>query len=134
MNRYRPDSRSAASARRLYRSRNGLLLGVCRGIAEWRDIPVIWVRLAVLILVVLSGFWLGLAAYVVAGLLIKPEPVLTPDSDDEFEFYDAVARSRRQALQRLQRTFDRLDRRTQRLEHAVTSTDYRWSRRLAGEE
>ena len=28
------------ATRRLYRSRNGEILGVCKGIAEWRDYPV----------------------------------------------------------------------------------------------
>ncbi|GHB96319.1 envelope stress response membrane protein PspC [Cerasicoccus arenae] len=114
----------------LYRSRNGWLLGVCQGMADWRQVPVLWVRLAVFITIMLTGFWLGLAIYVIVGLLLKPAPVLPTSNDEEQEFYASISTSRRQALGRLQRTFEQLDRRTRRLEHAVTSSEYDWQRRL----
>ncbi|MEO0794418.1 MAG: PspC domain-containing protein [Verrucomicrobiota bacterium] len=114
----------------LYRSRNGCFLGVCKGLAEWRDISVFWIRLAVFIAIWLSGLWLGLAVYVIAGLIMKPEPVIEPSNDVEQEFYDDIASSRKRALKQLKRSFDQLDRRTRRLEHAVTSNEYDWERRL----
>lgn len=115
---------------RLYRSRRGWFLGVCQGLAEWRQVSVGWIRLAVFIGIWLTGLWPGLAAYVIAGLLMKPAPMVPPANEDEQEFYDAIARSRSQALRRLKRTFDELDRRTQRIEDAVTRVDYDWQRRL----
>lgn len=114
----------------LYRSRNGWFLGVCRGLADWRNVPVIWIRLAVAIGVVLTGFWLGLAIYVVVGLLMRPAPVIPVKCDEELEFYTSISASRKNALRRLQRTFEELDRRTRRLEDAVTSSEYDWQRRL----
>lgn len=113
-----------------YRSRRGWLLGVCQGIADWRDMPVLWVRLATFVLVLLSGFWLGMAIYIVVGLLMKPAPVIPTTTDEEQEFYSSVSVSRQHALRRLQRTFDELDRRTRRLEDAVTSTEFSWHDRL----
>ena len=35
---------SRMSRRGLYRSRNGVLLGVCRGIADYFDFSVFWIR------------------------------------------------------------------------------------------
>ncbi|WP_309400875.1 envelope stress response membrane protein PspC [Cerasicoccus maritimus] len=114
----------------LYRSRNGWLLGVCQGFADWRNLPVFWIRLAVAIIAILSGFWLGIALYVIVGLLMKPAPVMQPSNEEEQEFYSTISNSRQQALRRLKRTFDELDRRTRRLEHAVTSSEFDWERRL----
>jgi len=116
--------------RPLYRSRRGCFLGVCKGIAEWRGIDTVWVRLGVFIAIWLSGLWPGLAIYVIVGLLMKPEPVVPPVNDQEQEFYDDVASSRKRALAQLKRSFDALDRRTRRLEAAVTSNEYDWERRL----
>jgi phage shock protein C len=73
----------------LYRSRDGLLLGVCRGIAEYFDFSVFWTRTIVLILLFLSGFWPIMALYFIAALLMKPEPVVPIQSDDQQEFYDS---------------------------------------------
>ena len=114
----------------VYRSRNGVVFGVCRGVAEYFDVSVTGVRLAVIIISVLSGIWGGVIAYVVAALLLKPEPIIPFESDSDAEFYNTYAASRTMALQRLKRTFDTLDRRIQRMESIVTGRDYDWERRL----
>ena len=115
---------------KLYRSRNGWILGVCEGIAEWREISAGWIRFAVFVGIWMSGIWPGLAIYVVIAFIMKPAPVIEPETNDEAEFYDDVASSRKRALQSLKRSFDSLDRRIRRLEHAVTSNEYDWQRRL----
>ncbi|WP_269540665.1 envelope stress response membrane protein PspC [Cerasicoccus fimbriatus] len=114
----------------LYRSRHGWLLGVCQGLADWRNMPVTWVRLAMIIAIALTGFWLGIAVYVILGLIMKPAPMAPIESDEELEFYSTISSSRQQALRRLQRTFEELDRRTRRLEHSVTSSEFEWEQRL----
>jgi phage shock protein C len=114
----------------LYRSRNGVVFGVCRGLAEYFDVSVTGVRLAAILLVLLTGFWGGVIAYIVAALLLKPAPIIPFESDSDAEFYNTYAASRTMALQRLKRTFDNLDRRIQRMETIVTARDYDWERRL----
>jgi len=114
----------------LYRSRNGLILGVCRGIAEYFDFSVFWTRTIVLILLLFSGFWPIMALYFIAALLMKPEPVIPIESDDQQEFYNSYIYSRKGAIDRLRRRYQDLERRIQRMEHAVTSKDFDWDRRL----
>lgn len=58
----------------LYRSRDGALLGVCRGIAEYFDISVFWTRVIVVVTFILTGFFPIVALYLLAALLMKPEP------------------------------------------------------------
>jgi phage shock protein C len=114
----------------LYRSRSGKILGVCKGIAEYFDLPVFWMRVIAIVLLFVSGVWPMVIVYFVAALLMKPEPVLPLETEGEQEFYNSYASSRRMALHRLKRTYDNLDRRIQRMEHIVTAREYDWERRL----
>ncbi len=114
----------------LYRSRSGMLLGVCKGLARFLDVPVFWFRIFILVLTPFTGVWPMVGAYLLAGFFIKPEPVLPPDSDEERAFYDDYVASRTNALERVKRRFERLDHRIRRLEDHVTSREYDFDRRL----
>jgi phage shock protein C len=114
----------------LYRSRNGLVLGVCRGIAEYFDFSVFWTRAIVLILLFFSGLWPIMALYFIAALLMKPEPIMPIESDDQQEFYNSYIYSRKGATDRLKRRYENLERRIQRMEHTVTTKEFDWDRKL----
>jgi phage shock protein C len=116
----------------MYRSRNGIIMGVCRGIAEFFDFSVFWTRAVTVFLIFFTGFWPMLALYFVAGLILKPEPVLRIRSEDEQEFYDTYVRSRKGAAERIKRRYDNLNRRIERLEHSVTAREFDWESRLNG--
>lgn len=113
-----------------YRARDGVIFGVCRGLARHFDLSVVGMRIGVALVAIFTGFWPVAGAYVLAALLMKPAPALPLHSSDEAEFYNTVATSRTLALQRLKDTFDRLDRRVSRIEDAVTARGYDWDRRL----
>ena len=114
----------------LYRSRQGIVLGVCRGIAEYFDFSVFWTRAIVVILLFLTGFWPITGLYFLAALLMKPEPVLSINTEEEQEFYDSYVHSRKGAADRLKRRYTNLERRIQRLENAVTAPEFDWERKL----
>lgn len=114
----------------LYRSRNGIILGVCKGIADYFDFSVFWARTIVCLLFLFSGFWPIAALYFIAALLMKPEPVIPIQTDDQQEFYDSYIYSRKGATDRLRRRYENLDRRIQRMEHTVTAREFDWDRRL----
>ena len=116
----------------LYRSRRGVILGVCRGLAEYFDFSTGWVRTITLITLVLTGFWPITGLYLLAAIIMKPEPVIPIDADDEQEFYDSYTGNRHRAVQRLRKRFDRLERRIQNMEHIVTEPGYDWDRRMKG--
>jgi len=86
--------------RKLHRSRDGEILGVCRGIAEWRDLPVSAVRLVFVLLVLFAG--MSIWVYFILALILPVEPEYredryrqrrsrrssandTDDTDEEFE-------------------------------------------------
>jgi phage shock protein C len=114
----------------LYRSRNGFILGVCRGIADYFDFSVFWVRILVVIVFFLTGIWPIGVLYFLAALLMKLEPVIPIQSEEEQEFYDSYTTSRHRAAPRLKRRYENLERRIRRMEDTVTSRDFDWEERL----
>jgi phage shock protein C len=113
-----------------YRARNGLIFGVCRGIAEHLDFSMAGLRIILIVGTLLTGLWPGIMAYIIAALLMKPEPIMPFDSSSDAEFYNSYSASSSMALQRLKDTFDNLDRRIQRMENIVTAPDFDWDERL----
>jgi phage shock protein C len=119
-----------ADRRGIYRSRHGAIFGVCRGLAEHFDFSVFWVRFLAVALLIVSGLWPAMMLYILAALIMKPEPALPISSPDEQRFYDVYASSRHEAAQRLRRRYDGLEKRIRRMEDVVTSREYDWERRL----
>lgn len=121
---------SINSLRTLYRSRDGMIFGVCKGIARYAEVKTFWIRFAALIALVMTGFWPMVLIYIVAAIFIKPQPVIEPKNTEDWEFYQTFASNRGIALRRLKEKLDTLERRTQRVENVVTSPKYSWERRL----
>jgi phage shock protein C len=105
-------------------------MGVCKGVAQYFDFSVFWMRAITVVLLLFSGIWPMLVVYIVAALLMKPEPVLPLETEEEQDFYNSYTTSRSMALRRLKRIYDHLDRRIQRLESTVTTREYDWERRF----
>jgi len=114
----------------LYRSRKGLILGVCRGIAEYFDFSVFWTRVITFLIFLFSGFWPVVVLYFVAAILMKPEPVIPIQDEGQQEFYDSYVHSRRSAADRIKRRYKNLERRIQRMEDLVTTREFDWDSRL----
>ncbi len=107
-----------SSSRGLYRSRQGIFFGVCRGIADHLNFSVFWTRTLVVIAFIFTGFWPVGALYLLAALLMKREPNCAFEDD----YAGATGHFRR--------TFDNLDQRLQHLEAVVTDRARDWDRRL----
>lgn len=113
-----------------YRSRNGVIFGVCQGLSTHFDMSVFWMRILFVAGFFFSGIWPVGIMYILLALLMKPEPILPFETEGDAEFYNTYTTSRTMALHRLKRTFETLDRRIQRIEDIVTARDYDWDRRL----
>ena len=114
----------------IYRSRNGIFLGVCRGVGEHFDFSVFWIRVGVIFTLLLSGFWPVIGIYLVTAFFMKPEPVRPIENDEEHEFYDSYVNSPKSAAQRLKSKFEKLERRIRRMEDKVTGKEYEWERKF----
>jgi phage shock protein C len=116
----------------LYRSRDGMICGVCKGIANYYAFDVFWTRVLTVIAASFVGVWPAVFLYIIAAMVMKPEPVLPLETEEDEEFYHSYSGSRTMALNRLKRTYDNLDRRIQRIESTVTARDFDWDERLKG--
>ena len=118
--------------RGLYRSRSGVLLGVCRGVADYFDFSVFWIRAIVVILLIFTGFWPVVGLYLLAAVLMKSEPAngtgigLNQRSGSRYRGagYDTA--------ERLKRKWKHLEKRIRRMEDKVTSRDFDWDSRFHG--
>lgn len=59
---------------KIYRSRDGKVLGVCAGIAKYFGLDVGITRLVTLLLIFFTGLWPGLVLYFIAGWIMPLEP------------------------------------------------------------
>jgi len=59
-------------ARRLFRSNDRMLGGVCAGIAEYFDIDPTLARIAYLVLSIVSAAFPGMLVYIILWILIPP--------------------------------------------------------------
>ena len=103
-----------------YRSRKGIILGVCGGIAEYFNFSVFWVRVIALALLLFTGLWPTGVIYIIAGFIMKLRPAATFNSEDRQGFYDSHRRSKSVATDPIKRRYNDLQRRIQRLENDVT--------------
>ena len=104
----------------LYRSRHGLLLGVCKGFADYLGFPVLWMRAVLILCLILSGFWPVMGLYFLAALIMKTELAIPVKSEA----------NRKGAAERLRRRYDNIERRLRNMEDAVTTREFDWDRRL----
>jgi len=114
----------------LYRSRSGLLLGVCRGVAQHLGVSVTGMRILLVVLMFFTGFWPMVGLYVLAALILRKEPTRPFATRDEEAFYQTYAHRHQEAVERLKSTYERLNRRLAHLEHAVTDREFQWRERL----
>lgn len=114
----------------IYRARDGVFLGVCKGIAEYFDFSLFWIRMGMVVFFIFSGFWPVIGIYLVAAFFMKPKPVKPLHSEEEREFYDSYVHSPRSATHRLKKKFRDLDRRIRQMEDEVTAREYDWERRF----
>jgi phage shock protein C len=107
-----------------------MIFGVCKGLADYLGLQVVWARIITVVILLFTGIWPIVVIYLIAALVMKPEPMIPLETEEAQEFYNSYTSSRSLALHRLKRTFDSLDRRVQRIESAVTAREYDWERRL----
>ena len=115
----------------IYRSRKGVIFGVCRGLAEHFDFSIVWARVIAIIFLLVTGFWPAIGLYLIATLLMKPAPVIPIKTEAEQEFYDSYANSRHLAARRIKRRYENLERRIRRMEHIVTAREFDWEEKLS---
>ncbi len=124
----------ARCIRNLHRSENRVVFGVCQGLADHFQLSVVWIRLGMIVLSVIT-FPIALIGYFILAFLLKPaSAAIRQEESYEEDFYETDLSSRSLALRRLKSKFDAIESRIRRMETYVTNKSYDWERRFrAGE-
>ena len=120
------------SKRGLYRSRDGIIFGVCRGVADYFDFSAFWIRAILIVAIILTGFWPVIGIYLLAALLMKSEPGATGKNEFKTTSRCSYSRNRHETSQRLKRKWRHLEKRIRRMEDKVTSREFDWNSRFYG--
>jgi phage shock protein C len=123
---------SRLQRRGLYRSRNGVILGVCRGVADYFDFSVFWIRATVVILFICTGFWPIVGVYILAALLMKSDPVRSSASLSQSKTGGRHRCTGNDGAERLKRKWKHLEKRIRNMEDKVTSREFDWNSRFHG--
>lgn len=126
-------SRNHSIPRRgLYRSREGIILGVCRGLADYFDFSAFWIRAILIVVFIFTGFWPIIGIYILAALLMKSEPGVSGTKGPKRHYNCRYGRARRETSERLKRKWRHLEKRIRRMEDKVTSREFDWNNRFYG--
>jgi phage shock protein C len=98
-----------------------MLLGICQGIADWRDLPVSVVRLIFIILCIATAIAPCIIIYLLLGLIIPIEPYGSRDNTSRG----------RATMDDIKSEFDNLKQRVNKMEdEATTDRESDWDRRF----
>lgn len=115
---------------RLYRDPdNGLIAGVCAGIAEYVGLRPVQLRLLV-ILGLVFFFVPTVVGYVALAFLLQPRPAGLYRAEDEARFWRHVRTAPNGALSELRDHFRGLEARLDRIEGFVVSEEYELRRKF----
>ena len=120
-----------ASRTRFYRdTRNGKVLGICAGIADYTGFDVSLVRVCFLAAVFMSGGGI-LPFYLIAGLISpkKPHALEVNDREDQ-QFWQGVRASPARAARDIRSRFKDIDRRLADIESYVTTENRSLAREI----
>ena len=123
---------NSTSRRGVYCSRDGIILGVCRGIADYFNFSVFYVRAIVVVVFIFTGFWPIIGIYILAALLMKSEPGVPGRSGSKENSYCRYNRARHDTAERFKRKWRHLEKRIRTMEDKVTSREFDWNSRFHG--
>jgi len=126
------DEYDRSAKRGLYRSRKGVLLGVCRGVSDYFDFSVFWIRAMAVIAFIFTGFWPVVGLYLLAALLMKSEPANYAGSGLKKKSRSRYHRQRKDTAERLKQKWKHLEKRIRKMEDKVTSREFDWNSRFHG--
>lgn len=108
--------------KQLYRDpQNGLILGICAGFARSFEIPVVWLRIALVFALLIFPF--TFLFYFLAAFIIRKDPAPAQQARRSKEDFLSELENLRNALEKSKK-------RIVQLEDYVTSDEFEWRRRL----
>lgn len=112
---------------RFYRDKiNGKLMGVCAGIADYTGVNVLWVRLATVLSMSMTG-GMTLPLYILIGMLAPKKPGHLYGNREDQRFWQGVRQSPARTAREVRAKFRDIDRRLADVESFYVSNNPRLS-------
>jgi phage shock protein C len=119
------------SATKLYKNpRDGMLMGVCAGLADYFGINATAVRLLVVFGAIFTGIGVFVIGYIILGFVIDPKPADLYEDEEEETFWRETRKAPEYSAAELRRRFRDIERRTTEMESYMTSKRFRLEREL----
>jgi len=120
------------SPSRLYRDpANGMLMGVCAGIADYFGIPR-WIVRVGAVFMFFAFFFMTVVAYLVLGFVLKPKPIDLYANEDEERFWRGARIDPKRTVSDLHAKYRAIEKRIRDAEAFVTSSEFRLRRDFRG--
>lgn len=114
----------AARKTKFYRDKqNGKFMGVCAGIADYTGIDVIWIRVAAVLLTLMTGW--AFIGYLAMGFLGEKKPSHLYVDDQDQRFWQGVRQSPTRTARDVKARFREIDRRLADVELFYTAKNTR---------
>lgn len=109
----------------LYRDKqNAKLMGVCSGIADYTGVHVLWVRLALIMLIFMTGGGV-IPFYFIAGLLLNKKPPYLYSDKQEEKYWQGVRQSPKRTAREISAKMKDVNRRLAEVENFYVSSNPR---------
>lgn len=110
------------SRTKFYRDkRNGKVMGVCAGLADYSGLDVTLVRILLMLAIFCGGAGILIPAYFITGWVAEDRPRELETSDpEETKFWQGVRQSPSRSTREIKSRFRDIDRRLAQIEHYVT--------------
>ena len=115
-----------------FRSQDGVIFGVAKGLAEHFGWSVGLVRFILILATIFLFFWPTIILYLVAALAMSPAPDGGLDTQEERDIWLRTQLDPEAAMDQLARRAGAVEKRLRRLEDFVTSKEFAWRRQMGG--
>lgn len=99
----------------------GMIKGVCAGIARYLGVPVLLIRIIAILALFLGLFLFTVIAYFLLALILKPAPS---------RYFASMTHTPREVITQVNAQFNRQEQRLQRIERYVTSDTFNVQQRF----
>ena len=116
---------------RLFRDKeNGMLAGVCAGIAEYAGLNLKGTRIVVALLCLTPMLGFIVISYIVLAIVLPVKPVGLYETQEQAEFWRGVSNAPSDVFGSLRHRFRDLNMRLERMEAYITSKEFEIDREL----
>ncbi len=130
-----PAAMTLFSPNKLYKDpRNGKIMGVCAGVADYTGIKVTIIRIAFIIGCFIGWFPALLILYFVMGFVLDAKPADLYKDEEEESFWRTARTRPDYTATNLSKRFKSIDKRIQSMERYMTSKRFKLDRDLRGLE